>query len=381
MGDVMALVRALTAPNINAPLLANLGITPAWLAEQSEDAAKHFGNLGEPNDDRQQAFLRKSFTNLVLIGTTIPHVVGSSWTDDAVWVHVVVRFIDGRTIQAETTNQPTFMLPWTLERDGKKTRTFNADISRAVSKLLPDGSVNKERLEGGDLMREIVFQMDPSITQQWKDIGAEDKAGDALDRLREKYDIRRTEVSEHIGLHFGTLAPERAAENLEADVRLPAFPKNLVVATVFPLHGRQADGVDTFLRNGIQYEHLILDNPWVMDSLRRHQDLGAWLIYVQDASMSEKAMKVFAADMHDLGRDDLAQEVSAHRTEIADLSYFGDEVLLFPDHHAILWRWDPNRDLFGWAASKVKTQRCTEYPTLDVGCSATIVTSDGQLGK
>lgn len=379
--DVVALIRALTAPSVNSPSLANLGVTPAWLAEHSSDAAEHFGNLGEPNDERQQAFLRRSFTDLALIGRTIPRVVGGSWTDDPVWVHVLVRFVDGRTIQAETTNQPPFMLPWALETDGKKARTFDADISRSVAKLLPDGSVNKERLQGSGLMREIVFQMDPSIRQQWEKIGAEDMAGDALEHLREKYTIRRTEVSGHISLHFGPAGPEGGGKNLEADVRLPGFPQNLVVATVFPLHDGQAIGVDTFLRNGSHYEHLVLENPWIMDSLKRHKDLGAWLIYVQDASMSEKALKIFAADMHNLGRDDLAQEVSAHRTEIADLSYYGNEVLLFPDHHAILWRWDPNRDLFGWPASRVKTQRCTDYPTLDVGCSAAVVGRDGQLEK
>jgi hypothetical protein len=130
-----------------------------------------------------------------------------------------------------------------------------------------------------------------------------------------------------------------------------------------------------------QYERLVLGNPWIRDSLKRNEGLGAWLIYVQDASMSEKAMKIFAADMHELGRDDLAQEVSDHRTEIADLSYYGNEVLLFPDHHAILWRWDPNRDLFGWSASRVKTQRCTDHPSLNVGCSAGVVAPDGQLEK
>lgn len=379
--DVLALVRALNAPPLNAPSLSNLGIDEAWLEKHAVDAAKHFGNLGEPNDERQQAFLRKSFTDLALIGRTIPRVVGSSWTDDPVWVHILVRFANGRTIQAETRNQPPFMLPWILQADGKKARTFNADISRAVAKLLPDGSVNKERLQGRGLMEEITFQMEGSITRQWKDIAAEDKAGDALDLLREKYAIRRMEISENISLHFGPARPAHGVENLQADVRLPGFPKNFVVATVFPLHDGRAVGVDTFFHNGSQYEHLVLDNPWVMGSLRRHQDLGAWLIYVQDASMSEKAMKIFAADMHDLGRDDLAREVSAHRTEIADLSYYGNEVLLFPDHHAILWRWDHNRDLFGWPASRVKTQRCTDYPTLDVGCSAAVVGPDGQLER
>jgi len=273
------------------------------------------------------------------------------------------------------------MLPWVLEENGKKVRTFNADISRAVAKLLPDASVNKERLQGAGLMDEIVFQMNGAIRQHWDEIGAEDKANNALVHLRERYAIRRSEVSEHISLHFGPSRPEPGVESLQADVRLPGFPQNLVVATVFPLQGGQAVGVDTFLHNGSQYERLVLDNPWIMDSLKQHRDLGAWLTYVQDASMSQKAMEIFAADMHDLGRDDLAQEVSAHRTEIADLSYYGNEVLLFPDHHAILWRWDPNRDLFGWPASRVKTQRCTDYPTLDVGCSAAAVGPDGQLEK
>jgi hypothetical protein len=379
--DVLNLIRALTAPPLNAPSLSNLGINQKWLEQQAGDFSKNFGSLGEPNDERQQAYLRKSFTDPVLIEKTIPHVVGSSWTDDGVWVHVSVRFVDGMSIEAETRNQPSFMLPWTCETDGKKVRTFNANISRAVAKLLPEGSVNKARLAGEGLMREIVFQMDGSVTKRWKEIGAEDKAGTALDQLRKQYLIRRSEVSEHIGLHFGPPREEPGVENLEADVRLPDFPQNLVVAAVFKLQDGHATGVDTFLEHGSQYERLVLDNPWIMSSLKQHPNLGAWLIYVGNSSMSEKAMNIFAADMHALGRDDLAQEVSAHRTEIADLSYYGNEVLLFPDHHAILWRWDPSRDLFGWRASLVKAQECTDYPTLNVGCSAAVVGPDGHLEK
>lgn len=377
--DVLELVRALDAPVMSAPSLSNLGISQGWLNEQAVEAAKHFGNLGEQNDERQQEFLRKSFTDLALIGKTIPRVVKSNWTDDPVWVHVIVRYSDGKTIQAETKNQPAFMLPWTCKRDGRIIRTFNADISRAVAKLLPDNSVNQQRLQGAGLMRQIVFQMDGSITHRWKEIGAEDEAGSALTRIREVYTIRRTEVSEHISLHFGPTLPKTGVEILQADVRRSDFPQNFVVAAVLPIQDGRVVGVETFLNHSGSYERLVLGNPWIRGSLKRHSNLGAWLIFVNDASMSEKALSVFAADMHALGRDDLAQQVSAHRMEIADLSYYGNEVLLFPDHHAILWRWDPNRDLFGWPASRVKIQRCTDYPTLNVGCSATVVTPDGQL--
>lgn len=375
--DVMALVRAMTAPVMSSPSLSNLGITRSWLATHADDAAKHFGALGESNDERQQEFLRTSFTDLALVGRALPHVVGASWTDDPVWVYVVVRFAGGRTISAETMNQPAFMLPWTTRVGGKQTQTYNADISRAVAKLLPEGAVNKDRLQGRGLMAQIVFEMDGSIRHRWRQIGAEDKAEDAIARLREKYTIRRSEVSVLNDLYFGS--SDLGEEALQADVRLASFPENLVVATIFPLVEGKATGLSNFLRDGDRYERVVLDNPWIMASLSKHRDLGAWLIFVKDSSMSDKAMRTFAADMHALGRDDLAQEVSAHRLDVAVLSYFYDELIVFPDHHAIVWRWDTKRNLFEWPNAAVKTDRCTDYNNLNQDCSAAVVGPDGEL--
>jgi len=375
--DVLALVRALTAPVMGSPSLSNLGITRAWLTQNASDAAKHFGALGQPNDERQQEFLRTSFTDLALIGRALPRVVSANWTDDGVWVHVVVRFSSGKTVSAETTHKPAFMLPWTSRVDGKQTRTYNADISRAVEKLLPEGAVNKDRLQGRGLMDQIVFEMDGSIKQRWQQIGSEDKAGDALAGLREKYTIRRSEVSVLNDLHFGS--SPRGAEALQADVRLASFPENLVAATIFPLEDGKAIGLNNFLREGNRYQRIVLDNPWIMASLGKHRDRGAWLMFVKDSSMSDKAMRIFTADMHALGRDDLAQEVSAHRSEVAILSYFYDVLIVFPDHHAIVWRWDTKYNLFDWPISAIKTDECTDYIALDQGCSAAVVSPDGEL--
>ena len=143
-------------------------------------------------------------------------------------------------------NQPAFMLPWTPSTDGRKTRTYNADISRAVAKLLPEGALNKDRLQGRGLMDQIVFEMDGSVKQRWQRIGAEDKAGDTLARLREKYTIRRSEVSVLNGLHFGS--PHLGVEALQADVRLATYPNNLVVATIFSLEDGKTIGLNNFLR-------------------------------------------------------------------------------------------------------------------------------------
>jgi hypothetical protein len=52
---------------------------------------------------------------------------------------------------------------------------------------------------------------------------------------------------------------------------------------------------------------------WLMASLKKHSDLGAWLMFVKDTSMSDKAMRIFSSDMGDLGRNDLAREISEHQ--------------------------------------------------------------------
>jgi hypothetical protein len=375
--DVMALVRALQAPVIESPSLTNLGITPAWLANHAGDAAKRFGNLGEPNDEEQQEFPRRSFTDLTLIRRIIPDVIDNNWTDDGVWVHVVVRFTDGKTLAADTTNQLAYMLPWTCFLNGKSARTFNASISRAVAQLLPDGSINKGRLQGSGLMDQIVRAMPGEIRQRWEEIGAEDKAGDALIRLRQKYSIRRSEVSAHNDMYVDKTSFD--SEVLQADVRLHSFPPNFVVATSFPLEGEKAVGLESFLKNGSRYEQIVLDNPWIMASLRKHPDRGAWLINVKGESMSDKAMRIFAADMRALGRDDLARDVSAHQKEVAVLSYFFNILILFPDHHAIIWRWDTSLNLFEWPSSAIGTARCTGFQTLNQGCSATVVGPNGDI--
>jgi len=97
--------------------------------------------------------------------------------------------------------------------------------------------------------------------------------------------------------------------------------------------------------------------------------------------MDDKAMQIFLAEMHAKGRDDLGQEVSSHRSEVASLSYYGDELIVFPDHHAIIWRWDPTRDLFEWPASAIKTNFCADNRDYSLNCTATLVDPNGRLKR
>ena len=254
---------AVASPALLKPELSNLGISSAWLAEHAPNAARTVGSLGKPNDARQQEFFRRSFTDLNLIGTLLPRIVGTSWTDDPVWVRDQNQIRSGKTWTAETRNQPSFMLPWTVQRGGESLQTFNADISRAVAILLPKGVVNRERLAGAELDDLVVRAIELTIKRQWQQIGAEDQAGRALAVLRQHYAIRRSQVSDHISLSFGPDSYDSSNKqtNLQADVRRQSFPTNLVVATVFPVENGNAVGIDSFLRNGDKYEKILLRTP------------------------------------------------------------------------------------------------------------------------
>ena len=127
--SVRRLVQALLAPALRTPELNNLGITYTWLEQYVDKATKNDHGMIQGSDEKQQAFYRKSFTDLNLIRRLLPQIIGDSWTDDGVWIHVTVKFANGETWTAETQALTPFTLPWSCKVAGKAMRTYNADIS------------------------------------------------------------------------------------------------------------------------------------------------------------------------------------------------------------------------------------------------------------
>lgn len=376
------LVALKSAPMPHATL-ANLGISPAWQSHFAKEQVKYIGSIGELSTERQKAYAEKVFSDRTLLNRLLPRILGTHWIDDPAWVQVKIVFNNGNIWTAQTDHQPGFMLPWSCHRSGIAFQTYNANLSRAIAALLPEKAVNRNRLAGVELDKEVRLVMASAIKKQWQDIGAEDLAGESLGKLKKTYVLRRSEVSSYISLEYGTDKwGEGPKQNfLKADVRRPIFPKGLVVATIFPITNGRPEGISDFLHNGHYYENIVLSTPWLMESLRKFEDVGAWLSFVRDVSMSEKAVQIFTKDMHKLGRDDLARDVSEHRKEVALLNYNGNLLIVFPDHHAIVWRWGRWRKLFRWPAEDLATTRCENYPTATEGCVAAVISSDGHLIK
>jgi hypothetical protein len=380
---VQALVTALQAPQIADPEMANLGITPAWLKAQVGSQVPRARIQATETTEGQKALFTASFTDLGVIAGALPQLFDSMTTDDYPGAKVEVVFEDGSKLAAQSLSNFIYMIPWSI--DDQSGATFNADISRAVSALLPDKAVNKERLTGPDLAEALADAVMDSIETEWNLRGGEEIVGGALALLRQSYQITATEIgpSHHPEYGTATYKGEPEETNLHATVRKSAFPPNVTVALVLRRVKGRVEGVEKFLKAGSGYEKIALSVPWLNAYIDKNPQIPVRISYVQDASFGEKAMRTFSADMKFRGREDLIDGVRRQRLKIVLLivgeRYRESYWLLFPDRHMVLWRFGGPTGLLKWTPADFSAGKCADYEPVFGGCSGREVTADGVL--
>ena len=112
------------------------------------------------------------------------------------------------------------------------------------------------------------------------------------------------------------------------------------------------------------------------------------LSFLGGSSFSDAEMKVFAADMHAIGRDQLIPKVEAAKNQIAALivGYGAEESdwLVFPDGHMLLWRyWQTpvygKPSLLKWSSSPPDKKPCAKLGNNFVGCVGMEISAEGNV--
>jgi hypothetical protein len=377
---VKALVSAAEAPPISKPDAPNLGITKSWLQSQLALVEDRMPAKMSEATARQKALFESTFTDSEKIGNVVPALFTFTRFDDYPRAEVRIKFSDGSQISLTSNSYYEFMLPWTIH-GSENEETYNADISRAISALLPSKSVNKERLADPDFGFHLADAVMNNIESQWKIIGAEGRAGDSLDKLRLRYTISASDINPYHNAEYGvswrTKGPHET--NLHVTLHRPDFPANIAVEGIFLSEGGRIQGVDGFLQTGSRYEDLALSVTWLMDWLRHHPDTHACLFNVHGRSFGEHAMQTFSKDMELRERNDLVEKVRAEQSQIALLKIDGADWLIFPDRHLLLWRYEWSRGLLNWTPNDFGEGECAEYRVNNGGCSGREVSPDGTL--
>lgn len=377
--QVQALVAALEAPRIPMPEMKNLGVTPEWLKSQAASQHPKASTQTFETTSSQRELFTKSFTDPQLISRVIPQLFAYGKFDDYPFAKVEVDFEDGSRLTAESNSYYVYMVPWKL--NGGDDENYNVEISRAVSALLPNKSSNKERLSGDDFLTQLVDAVMSSIDEKWKLLGAENRAGNALNSLRANYTVESADINPYHDVAFGIQWSAKGPyeTNLHASLRKASFPANFFEDLILLYDHEKVQGVDEFLTTGDTYENLVLSIPWLNDYLRTHPKENVSLLHVHQSSFGDHAMQSFALDMKARGREDLIPVVQAQQAQIALLKIDFVYWLVFPDKHMMLWRFEGPRGFLKWKQSDFPAGPCGDYQVNDGGCSGREVTPDGVL--
>ena len=198
--SIDTLVRALEEPGLISPNAANLGITAQWLRDHTDEAgrnATYFDYQAAFTD--QKDLFQSAFTNEQTLQKRLDSLYAGFHTDDYPQMRVELVFDGGQTILLQSNSQHPFMIPWNVTQDKGTTKTYNANISRALLALLPEHFTNREALTDGNqyatgLLQELASGTGMEVEQRWRDLGAQHKAGDALSIIRRTYQIRQADV-------------------------------------------------------------------------------------------------------------------------------------------------------------------------------------------
>jgi hypothetical protein len=381
-----ALMSAIQEAPIGIPTAANLGITAQWLREHADQAGGHASRLyyqdGLPD---QKALFREAFEDQRTLPSRVKHVYESFHTDDYPHMRVQVVLQNGAQVTLTTESQNPYMLPWCVTANGTTTKTYNANISRALFALLPPKFDNRGRLTDesdsfNGLLSMLGEETASTVERRWDLMRAEHASADALSVLRSAYEVRSATVNSYHDLAFGKAwdGGEPHEENLHAALWRQGFPKSFTVTAILLRQNDKTEGANELLKRAPMYENLVFSVPWLDAYFKSHPEENAWLFYVHGESVTDKAMYVFAADMKAAGRVDLVTRVRSvqHQAALFESGH-GDYWIILPDKTAILWRWESLDHILKWKVNEFPAHECTDYRTVSGGCAGAVISPDG----
>jgi hypothetical protein len=374
------------------PTLENLGLTEEWLQHAAEELARDADSnessdwalykLGHGSVDQKRLF-RHSYTDPNFVAKVLPDIFRCCHTDDFPSIEVTVLYTDGSRVVLSSHSQSEFMLPWKVEVGGAGVETFNKNISVAVAALMPENATNRDRVSGEGLRLRLAWAVMSAVENDWNLSNAEAHANEALRKIGNAYNISSADINPYQDVTYGVYAKDSqtdSEDNLHVDLRRKDLAAGFGITAILLYKDDKVFGVDEFLQGISGYEDLVLNVPWLTRLREQYPSGGMTLLWIHDKSLSDKALQNFAADMHALAKDSLANEVRQVQSQVAVLNVsYGDWWLVLPDRRMILWRYTSVMGLLGWKKSEFRERECTDYQGVTGGCVGAVISPAGTL--
>jgi hypothetical protein len=154
---VRDLVSAVMAHPVIRPDLNNLGMTRKWLDETASEALRNFENERKVQlTKRDQERFLATFGNRQVIRQAL-ETAFIRHKDDFPAMDVNLVLESSERIRVSSRSQYSYMLPWVVTRNGSYVQTYNADIGRAIARIVPSRFLNSERLDNGKIRFDVIY--------------------------------------------------------------------------------------------------------------------------------------------------------------------------------------------------------------------------------
>ena len=304
----------------------------------------------------QITFFRSRFTDVPLVQQAFEADYASFHTDDYPAMNVSILRDGKKDVLLHSESQNPFMLPWEVEGERKFT-TFNCHISQAVAALLPVGTTNRGRLVVKDYSRwELIDWVMRRIENDWNMLDTRERIGQDLAAIEARFTLSRSEIAGLESIDVGDWKRGERGESWNAELQEKGLPPNMRLGVSLPYKDGRLIGANAFLARIQDYEALVLSVPWLTQYMKREPHSVVELRYVNDQSLSRKALSALAEDLRGHGKSELAERVLRESSKSALLVIDGSAGVwsmwvVFPNQEMLLWYFEGD-DVFQWKGAQ-----------------------------
>jgi hypothetical protein len=357
------------------PTLQNLGITDSWL--QAKAGSTLPDKLRESPQSERNLFL-DSFRNIRLVEKLLPDILRQGWTDDYPRIELRVVRSDGSTTLVGSERQNIFMTPFGITEQGRLRLSYNANLSRSIAALLPNGFTNRERLSGVRLASEVAEKVMTYLQDDLSLLETKNRLGPEVKQLEGRYTLQETAINYVSSVDVETVGGRSRRWN--AELQRNDLAKNIRIGVSLPYENNKLANFDLFLRNIDAIVALPLSVPWLSRYFSEHPETTMEIRFVTDRSMSPKAVSYFADTMKSLSAEALLAEVQpllgASSFVVITTPAGWSRWVVLPDRRMVLFDFQGNAVL-RWRPGDFETR--TRYDTKFWRMAKAVINPEGQI--
>jgi hypothetical protein len=342
--SISSLLQLINVPIVDNVNLDNYGVSIDWL--YNNGIALINKNYREKWEKNQRDLFMENYCNINLVKRLLQEQYIPSrihWTDDYPSFELIIRLTDS-VIRMRSNSQLPFMLPINITGNTTNGITYNAMLSIALSNILPDNFVLKNRIAGVNLPEYIFDLIYFQIREELSLLDTRNKIGDILSDIENNFHIRSSLIA-----MIGSIDLD-LEEVWESKLIPKNCPSNLVVSLAISYEDDNLGSMREFNKKINSIINSVLDIPWLVNMLENKEN-EIEIRFVNDKSMSDYAQESFIEELQENKRNSILEEINNNLDKSIFITISNNRnymrCVVLPDGNTILWHYKGS-DILIW---------------------------------